>query len=159
MATHVRRLLRELPSHILEITEFKPYIEALHTLCKACTQPVHTLGGNIKSKKENNKTKNKKTKIEKKPSEDFAPPSLNEVELYFEQNGFSKDLAARAYNHYHPEWIDARGNRVLNWKQKMRIVWFKTESTKTNKNGKEIRYDPLGRVINLRDLWPEKGNI
>lgn len=55
----------------------------------------------------------------------FTPPSLNEVIKYFKENGFSKDLAKRAFEHYKlADWHDSRGNPVKNWKQKMRTVWM-----------------------------------
>ena len=56
-------------------------------------------------------------------------PSLSEVELYFKDNGYTKDSAVKAF-HYYAEnnWKDSRNNQVKNWKQKMQGVWFKDEN-------------------------------
>jgi hypothetical protein len=56
-------------------------------------------------------------------------PSLSEVELYFKDNGYTKESAIKAYNFYDvANWVDSKGNKVKNWKQKMQGVWFKDEN-------------------------------
>ena len=56
-------------------------------------------------------------------------PSLSEVELYFKDNGYTKDSAVKAFNYYEENnWKDSRNNQVKNWKQKMQGVWFKDEN-------------------------------
>lgn len=56
-------------------------------------------------------------------------PSLDEVELYFKENGYTKDSAVKAFNYYSENnWKDSRNNQVKNWKQKMQGVWFKEEN-------------------------------
>jgi hypothetical protein len=56
-------------------------------------------------------------------------PSLDEVELYFKENGYTKDSAVKAFNYYSENnWKDSRNNQVKNWKQKMQGVWFKDEN-------------------------------
>lgn len=78
----------------------------------------------------------KKKKREKKT---FLPPSLFEFENYFVENDFSKELAQRVFKSYDvAEWIDARGNPVLNWKQKCQTVWFKEENKEKSSAKKEI---------------------
>jgi hypothetical protein len=70
----------------------------------------------------------------------FISPSLLEVQSYFIENGFSKDLAKRAFDYYEvANWKDSKGNKVKNWKQKMRGVWFKEE----NKEKEKPKYIPL----------------
>ena len=59
----------------------------------------------------------------------FTPPPLEEVILYFTENGFSKELAEKAFKYYETgNWKDGKGNQVKNWKQKMQSVWFKEEN-------------------------------
>jgi len=68
-----------------------------------------------------------------------APPSLEEVILYFDENGYTKDSATKMFEYYEESrkprgrvWKDGRGNTVKNWKQKARSVWFKTDNLKSN---------------------------
>ncbi len=71
------------------------------------------------------------TSIQKKK---FTPPSLDEVKVYFKENGYKEDSAIKAYNFYSTaDWHDTQGRSVKNWKQKMIGVWFKEENkiTKT----------------------------
>lgn len=73
------------------------------------------------------------TVIKKKRKKDFVPPLLEEVKKYFDDNGYTEDSAIRAFNYYSSsEWIDSKGNSVLNWKGKMITVWFKPEHKKTS---------------------------
>ena len=75
-------------------------------------------------------------KVRKKDSKNiggkFTPPPLDEVIKFFTENGFSPDLANKAWNYYqeaNPPWTDAKGNKVRSWKQKMRGVWMKDENS------------------------------
>ncbi len=68
-----------------------------------------------------------------------APPPLEEVILYFDENGYTKDSATKMFEYYEESrkprgrvWKDGRGNTVKNWKQKARSVWFKTDNLKSN---------------------------
>jgi hypothetical protein len=59
----------------------------------------------------------------------FTAPTLLEVQTYFTENGFNKELAKRAFDYYDvANWKDSKGSQVKNWKQKMRGVWFKEEN-------------------------------
>lgn len=61
----------------------------------------------------------------------FSPPTLDEVLKYFDQNGYTEKAANTAFQYYHTAgWVDSKGNKVLNWKQKMISVWFKDEHRK-----------------------------
>ena len=71
--------------------------------------------------------------------EEQAPPSLEEVILYFDENGYTKDSATKMFEYYEESrkprgrvWKDGRGNTVKNWKQKARSVWFKPDNLKSN---------------------------
>ncbi len=62
---------------------------------------------------------NKKEKVKK---EKFIPPTLEEVKKYAESRG-RIDLADKFYDYFNAgEWIDSKGNKVKNWKQKF-ITW------------------------------------
>lgn len=58
----------------------------------------------------------------------FIPPTIEEAKQFFKQNGYNETGATTAWNYYNDaNWHDSKGSPVLNWKQKMRLVWFKTE--------------------------------
>lgn len=59
----------------------------------------------------------------------FAPPSVDEVISYFRVNKYKREAAERFYQGYSVAcWIDSRGNKIKNWKQKAQHVWFKEEN-------------------------------
>jgi len=80
------------------------------------------------------KVKESKVNISKeniigKPKKVFTAPSSLDVESFFFENGFTKESGKKAYLYYSEgDWTDSKGNKVLNWKQKMRSVWFKPEN-------------------------------
>ena len=80
-----------------------------------------------------------KQETSKQINKEQAPPSLEEVILYFEENGYTKDSATKMFEYYEESrkprgrvWKDGRGNTVKNWKQKARSVWFKPDNLKSN---------------------------
>jgi len=81
----------------------------------------------------------------------FSPPTIEEVKNYFIQNGFSHELAEKAFNYYSvANWKDGKGNQVKNWKQKMIATWFKNENKQASKtNG---HYSISGPVLNERAI-------
>jgi hypothetical protein len=87
----------------------------------------HMENGNGNGNNNNNKGARKK-----KP---FVKPTLEEVENYFEENGYKKEIGKKAWMGYDTaNWFDSKGDPILNWKQKMINVWFKEE----NKNNKQV---------------------
>lgn len=77
--------------------------------------------------KQNQNITNIKERKEKKII--FIAPTLNEVENYFIENGYTKEAAIKAFNYYaENDWKDSKNNKVKNWKQKMQGVWFKEEN-------------------------------
>ena len=73
------------------------------------------------NKDDNNKGKPKKLK--------FIPPQIDEVVKFFEEHGYTN--GDKAWNYYNDgDWKDSKGNPVVSWKQKMRMVWFKDENKK-----------------------------
>ena len=85
----------------------------------------------------NNKVLNSNNKkeinnITRKPKSVFTPPLLEDVISYFQEKGYSKKSAEKAFEYYNiGNWKDSNGNQVKNWKQKMQGVWFKDENKET----------------------------
>ena len=78
----------------------------------------------------NNKQEYKNDKNEKK-QRIFIAPTIEEVENYFEENGYNSDIGRKAFNYYNvADWHDGKGKKIINWKQKMQSVWFKEENKK-----------------------------
>ena len=64
----------------------------------------------------------------KKSKNSFMPPTLDEVKVFFRENWYSEEVAIKSYHHYaEKDWCDTYGNKVLNWKSKMRNNWFKDQ--------------------------------
>ena len=85
------------------------------------------------SKVEANKNVNDKVNEKENKNKKFVPPSLQEVEMFFSENGFGSVYAKQAFDYYElGEWKDASGKQVKNWKQKMKGVWLTEE--KRNKS-------------------------
>lgn len=75
----------------------------------------------------------------KKPK--FEAPSLEEVTLYFVENGYTEEAAKKAFDYYEAnQWHDSRNKKVSNWKQKMISVWFKDQYKQPLENKKSV-YD------------------
>lgn len=87
-----------------------------------CSTPVQHVFNKEREDKE-------KIKIREDKSKKFIHPSLEEVKKYFIENGYSQSAATKAFNYYNTaQWVDSKGNKVRNWKQKMISVWFKDEN-------------------------------
>lgn len=62
-------------------------------------------------------------------------PNIGEVKKFFTDNGYTETFAEQAYGYYLDNgWRDKNGNKVLNWKNKMRNNWFST--------GQKVEYHP-----------------
>jgi len=93
-----------------------------------------------------------KQETSKQINNEQKPPSLEEVILYFDENGYTKESATKMFEYYEESrkprgrvWKDGRGNTVKNWKQKARSVWFKDDNLKKNqeydfKNFENVEY-------------------
>lgn len=58
----------------------------------------------------------------------FVPPTVDEIQNYFVENGYTAEAAGKAWKYYNEaNWKDSTGKEVKNWKQKMRGVWFRDE--------------------------------
>lgn len=81
----------------------------------------------------------KESKGKDKKESKFIPPTLFEVVEYFSNNGYTTESANKAYEYYQvANWIDSKGNKVKNWKQKMQGVWFKDENKAKVKPGDKM---------------------
>lgn len=80
---------------------------------------------------------------DKKKSTRITYPALDEVITFFTENGYTRDIAVKAY-HYYAEagWKDSRGEPVRAWKQKMRGVWFKDENKQPQAPVLSSHYNP-----------------
>ena len=91
-----------------------------------------------------------KPRPKKRPSPSpFIPPSLEEWKDYFRQYGMKEDVAVRSFESYKvADWHDSKGQRILNWKQKVQQVWFKDENksseVKSNRYVLPLQYRPTG---------------
>jgi hypothetical protein len=70
-----------------------------------------------------------KHNISAKPKKkSFVPPTEEEVKAFFKENGYNEETAIKCYGYYVDlGWTDSYGNKVLNWKSKMRNNWFKDQ--------------------------------
>ena len=105
---------------------------------------------------DNTQSKGKKSKVNKS-KEEGGPPTEIEVVEFFEEKGFAKDLAQKAFEYYNiADWKDSKGNKVKNWKQKMLSVWMKNNNTTNhatthNTESKPADSEKIGRV-SISDL-------
>lgn len=59
----------------------------------------------------------------------YIAPTLEEVISYFKEKGYREGAARKAFMYYEAgSWVDANGNPVKAWKQKMIGVWFTPEN-------------------------------
>ena len=84
-----------------------------------------TEGNGTDIEEDKDKKKNKKKSV-------FVPPTREEVKAYIQENGYAVD-GDFFYDYYAKgNWIDGKGNPVLNWKQKL-ITWAKKDAEKPKK--------------------------
>lgn len=81
----------------------------------------------------------KKEKEESNKEKGFIAPTREEVRAFFFEKGYSESSAEKAFDYYDvANWIDGKGNKVKNWKQKMNGVWFKDENKITPSTKKDM---------------------
>ena len=96
----------------------------------AITMRSQFIASTVKKSKEKESIGKESMRGKRKP---FSPPTPSEVESFFTENGYTAEAARRAFDYYtDANWHDAEGKPVLNWKQKMRGVWFKPEHKQTS---------------------------
>ena len=75
------------------------------------------------------KVKISKVKESKDIIEEFIIPKIEEVENYFFENGYRKDVAKKAWNYYNNlNWKNSKGKKVVNWKNTVMNNWFTEEN-------------------------------
>jgi hypothetical protein len=75
------------------------------------------------------KQREKEIEIESKIENKEKEININDIKLYFFENGYSEMTAQKFYDYYSvASWKDSKGNKVKNWKQKAQAVWFKDEN-------------------------------
>lgn len=96
----------------------------------AITMRSQFIASKVKKSKEKESIGKESMRGKRKPA---FPPTPSEVESFFTENGYTAEAARRAFDYYtDANWHDAEGKPVLNWKQKMRGVWFKPEHKQTS---------------------------
>lgn len=104
--------------------------------------------GAIAKQKLANTSKGKERKRKESKVKELIAPSLLEVETYFEENGYKKEIGKKAWMGYDvANWINSQGKPVLNWKQTMINVWFKEEH---KINGSKIKITQTTLKANQR---------
>lgn len=79
---------------------------------------VYVNGTDIEKEEDIERDKNKKK------NKKFVPPTLEEVKAYAEEKGYDIDCEC-FWNYYNAgNWIDKKGDPVLNWKQRV-VTWSK----------------------------------
>ena len=101
------------------------------------------LANSSEEKQKREEEEKKRKELEKRKEEEkkkFTPPTIFEVIQYFKEKDFSEDLGKRAFEFYDTaNWIDSKGNKVKNWKQKMLSVWLKPENKETPQSTSRTR--------------------
>lgn len=97
--------------------------------------------------------------IKKEKKTAFSPPTLQEVKDYFTSKWYLEDCAERAFDYYDVAWwVDSKGNKVRNWKQKMNSVWFKEENKikELTMDQRLALYEKMWHVPFRIKYWSEK---
>lgn len=117
--------VKTVASHI-KSDEFREYILSLiddpvDTLPTPCPHPV---GTSVTVSVNNTVPVNSKKGIVKGEKKSFVPPTLEEIEEYCKQRNSTVD-PKQFYDYFtEGDWVDAKGQKVRNWKQKL-ITWEK----------------------------------
>ena len=85
-----------------------------------------------------------------KKSKRFTPPTLEEVKEYAYQRGDKVDPVKFFEYYTEGNWVDAKGQSVKNWKQKM-ITWESRQSKHATEMNKKI-HNYTERYINYAEL-------
>ncbi len=126
--------------------------EILNRYLSIVKDPIEEkLNRGIEEKLKENNTSINNTSINKKEiyKERFKKPTLEEVEQYCKQRNSSVDPIV-FYEYFEVgNWIDSKGNKVKNWKQKI-ITWEK-QQPKQKINKEEIVPDWFNKDLNKKE--------
>lgn len=133
------------------------------------TSVIHMENENICIESSSNISNNLEKENTKRKRKDFVAPSKEEMMDYAAEKGFDRSVGAQAWEYYSvADWKDAKGDQVLNWKQKMIASWFKnaqkgvkfqiTNENDTNIPGyvKEFHNNPLMKREVVNGSWVYK---
>ena len=85
----------------------------------------------FKQVRNTSKVKISKVNRSKVKVDEIINPTLEDVLNYFDENGYSREVANKAYHYYNNlGWKNSKGNQVVNWKNTMLNNWFKDENKK-----------------------------
>lgn len=106
---------------------------------------------NTNNKILNNKILNNKSTNNIKTKK-FIPPTLEDIEKYCRLR--NNNVNAKTFFDYYEagNWMDAKGNKVKNWKQKI-ITWEKHQNPISKKSGWDYIDD---QVNDIYDEWKEE---
>jgi len=105
------------------------------------------------------KNKNRKEIEEKKKEKEFVAPTLEEIEKYVNEKKLNVD-AKKFFNYFtEGNWVDSKGNKVKNWKQKL-LTWSSYQPGSNNSNTKNnsnvmqaFKDDPTGQYADLESFY------
>lgn len=104
---------------------------------KPNSKPTSKPFESLDEKNEKPIVKQRETKIETKDK--VKEIKIEDVKLYFFENGYSDLAAQRFYDYYSvANWKDSKGNKVKNWKQKAQAVWFKPDNKIVDNSNKMV---------------------
>ena len=119
VSTSISKLIKLGYVEVIKFDGRKRYLKSRVT--KIVSQPLKNLKADFKNFKEinidNNIDNNKEDKRRK-----FIKPTLQEIQDYINEKGMNVN-AETFYNYFtETNWVDSKGNKVKNWKQKL-ITW------------------------------------
>jgi hypothetical protein len=107
---------------------------------KNANQTMANVAVNVNDNVNVNVTENV-TKEKKSIKKEFEPPTLAEVQAWFTEQGSTPEQGAKAWHYYNDgNWIDAKGQPVKNWRQKMRGGrWLETQAQPKHNEGHQYQ--------------------
>lgn len=94
----------------------------------------------------------KKPKKPSGSSRKFVAPTVEEVQSFFSEKGFPKELAIKAHEYYSlNDWRDSSGKPVLSWKQKMLSTWMREEN-RSRPEQKQSIVNTLSHLPNAKTI-------
>ena len=100
--------------------------------------------------------KNRQEEKEGKKRNVFVPPTYEEVLSYAKEKG-REDIAKEFFDYFTTgDWIDSKGNKVRNWKQKF-ITWCSCNKASETKQSKQCNLDAKGAFARALERTYGKG--
>jgi len=99
---------------------------------------------------ETTKPLNHETHVAKSSRKKFVPPTLEEVEAYFIEQGASLDYLERCYYYYaDAKWKNRDGKQVIDWRRTIKNNWI----LKNQKNNSANQDVPLARTRQFHESF------